>query len=451
MIAIFAKELKTYFKSIFGWIFFAVFTFFSSVFFIISSVLNGSPYISDSLMNLVSIFILVLPLITMRIIAEERRQKTDQLLITSPIPMWKIILGKYLALCAIMFIATLVVALDIIVIAIYGTVPVSDTIIALLGFFLLACEMLAIGVFVSSITEHQILAAILSIFVNLFTLRVPEFIYNIFGDKLITKIFTVFYIYAPFGRACSGILDLVDVLYAISVIAIFIILAYKVFAKDSVQVDAVGRNKYFLSNLMPFAAILLIIGLNVGSHFIPDKYMEYDFTTDKIYSVTAKTKEVLKNNSDDITIFVFSSKDGVDDRVKYTLDSYQRASSKVKVVYKDDDYGKNQSSLTVKVKDQSQDIDYYDLYEWQTYGYQYYITGFNIEKSITQAIVALKGSDEYVDIPSKSIAYDNVVVSDGMLVFYVVIFCLVLPLVFVAMGIIVTVFRKKIAALFSRG
>lgn len=455
MSAIYIKELKSFFKSLFGWIFLAAFTFFAGVFFVLTNISPatglGSPYIADSLGSLVTVLVFIVPIITMRVLSEEKRQKTDQLLLTSPVALWKIIVGKFLAMATVMLIATLIACVGIIVIAIYGTVPVSDTILSVIMFYALACNLVAIGIFVSSITEYQILAGFLSVFINVFILFVPALIYNVLGEGPLVNVASYLYIYRPFSVGSSGILDIADVIYTISVTVIFLILAYKVFSKNSVQVSAVGRNKYFISNLIPFAVIVAIIAFNVGLIFVPTKFTQFDCTYNKIYSISKTSKAILKENTEDVTIFVFASKESVDQRIKFYLNEYERASDKIKIVYKDGIYEKDPSSLTIKVGDKSKDIDYSDLYEWETYYYQSYISGFDIENEITSAIVSLKDETANITIPSKSLQYDNVIVKSEMIIFYAAMFCLVAPVVLLVVGIMAVVFRKKIVALLSRG
>ncbi len=132
MTAIFLKEIRSYFKSLFGWLYLAAFTFFASLYFIGNNIQYGSPYISETLSMMVIVLIFILPLLTMRIIAEEKKQKTDQFLITAPIPLYKVILGKFFALSAIMLLSTFIVGLGAGVMAIYGSIPVWETVFSLL-------------------------------------------------------------------------------------------------------------------------------------------------------------------------------------------------------------------------------------------------------------------------------------------------------------------------------
>ena len=412
MTAILFKELKSYFKSLFGWIFLAVFTFFEGAYFVANNIQYGSPYISDSLNPLVIVLIFILPLLTMRILAEEKRQKTDQFLITAPIPLASVIIGKFLALCTIMLMATAICCVGVGILMIYGSIPVVETIFSLLGFFLFGCQCIAIGMFLSSITEHQFLAAIFTYTVYIFTLIVPGFCRYIFGaEKVITKIISITDIYAPFDSLMSGVIVLTDILYMLSVIAIFLILAYKVFAKNSVQLSAMGKNRFFFSNLLPFVIIAAIIGANIGCSYIPSKYTEFDVTNNGWYKITDESKAVLDTLTEDVTIYVISSEEEVDSTVKRYINSYDSYSKRVKVVYKPTseypefaanftDAALYYSSLIVTMGDQYRVIDYYDMFEY-TYDYTYYtqnITGIDVEGQITAAISSMIHGDNQVKI-----------------------------------------------------
>ena len=411
MSAILFKELKSYFKSLFGWIFLAVFTFFEGAYFIGYNVQYGSPYIRDSLGPLIIVLIFILPLLTMRILAEEKRQKTDQFLITAPISLVSVIIGKFLALCVIMLMATLICSVGVGILAIYGTIPLLETLFALIAFFLFGCECIAIGMFLSSITEHQFLAAIFTYTVFIFTLIVPGFCSIIFGaDKAITKILSYADIFSPFDGLVSGVIDLMDILYMLSVIAIFLILAYKVFARNSVQLSAMGKNRFFISNLLPFVIIAAIIGINIGCSYIPSKYTEFDITKNGWYKITDETKAVLDSLNEDVTIYVIASKEDVDSTVEHYLNSYDSYSSRVKVAYRPasdypgfaanyTDTSLYYSSLILTMGDQSRVIDYYDMFSF-TYDYSYNpsITGIDVEGQVTAAISSMINGDNRIKI-----------------------------------------------------
>ncbi len=178
MLAIYKKELRSYFTSMIGWIFIAFFLVLAGLYFMVYNLINGYTDFSVIFQGMQMFFILLLvPVLTMRIIAEENRQKTDQLLYTSPVSVTKIIFGKYLALVTLLAIAMLILCVYPLILsglvkgAATGTESVDFAIAygSALGFFLLGSAYIAIGMFISSLTESQVIAAVASGVIMIFT------------------------------------------------------------------------------------------------------------------------------------------------------------------------------------------------------------------------------------------------------------------------------------------
>ena len=169
MLAIYKKELRAYFNSIIGWLFIAFFLAFIGIYFFIYNLWNGYAFVGEALYSVGLIFILLVPMVTMRMIAEETKQKTDQLLFTSPVPVEKIILGKYLAVVSVFGIVMLITCTYPLILSLYGEVNFVMNYASIVGFFLMGCAYLALGMFISSMTESQAFAAILTFVVVLFT------------------------------------------------------------------------------------------------------------------------------------------------------------------------------------------------------------------------------------------------------------------------------------------
>lgn len=169
MLAIYKKELRTYFTSIIGWMFLAFLLAFVGLYVFLYNFLKGQAFIGYALSQITLIFAFLVPMVTMRSMAEEKRQKTDQLLLTSPLPIWKIVLGKYLALVSLIGIAMLAVCIYPLIFAKYGVINFPMSYGAILGFFLIGCAYFAIGLFISSLTESQAFAAVMTFIVVLVT------------------------------------------------------------------------------------------------------------------------------------------------------------------------------------------------------------------------------------------------------------------------------------------
>ena len=162
MTAIFKKELKSYLTSMIGYVFIAFILVVVGIYFGIYNLSNGYPEMGMTLSSVTFIFLIVTPILTMRILAEEKRQKTDQMLLTSPVSVFGIVMGKFLSLVCVFLIPVIVVSFYPVILGTLGTINYGVSYAAILGFFLLGCATLSIGLFISSTTESQVIAAVLS-------------------------------------------------------------------------------------------------------------------------------------------------------------------------------------------------------------------------------------------------------------------------------------------------
>lgn len=168
MIAIIKKELKQYFYSMVGFVFLAFFLAIIGLYTWAGNLSQGIGNFEATLGNLTFIYVILIPILTMRIVAEENKQKTDQLLYTAPISLTRVIIGKYLAVMALFSIGVLVISLYPLLIRSYGDgVRLSLAYSSIIGFYLLGAANIAIGLFISSLTESQVIAAVVSFIVLL--------------------------------------------------------------------------------------------------------------------------------------------------------------------------------------------------------------------------------------------------------------------------------------------
>lgn len=181
MLAIYKKELKSYLTSMQGYVFMAFIMLVLGIYFTAYNLNYASPDFGTTLNSVTFVFLIITPILTMRILAEEKRNKTDQLLFTSPVPIWKIVFGKYLGMVTIYLIPVVITLFYPLILAKYGTVSYPMTLTAIVGFFFLGCANIAVGLFLSSITESQIIAAVLT-FVVLFCSFVMNGIESFFSQ-----------------------------------------------------------------------------------------------------------------------------------------------------------------------------------------------------------------------------------------------------------------------------
>ncbi|HPE15696.1 MAG TPA: ABC transporter permease subunit, partial [Oscillospiraceae bacterium] len=159
MTAIFEKELRSYFTGLSGYVFAAFLLLFAGIYTMAINLKSGYAEFEYVLQNMSFIFLIAIPILTMRVVAEERRQKTDQLLYALPVGMTRVVLGKYLAMLVIIALPTVVLGVYPLILSSYGSVSLPLAYGTLLAFFLLAAALGAVGLFLSSLTESQAVAA----------------------------------------------------------------------------------------------------------------------------------------------------------------------------------------------------------------------------------------------------------------------------------------------------
>ena len=174
MKAVYKKDLKSAFTGMIGWVLCAFVVVVVGLYFTAICLQSGYADFSLVLYNTTFIFLVVVPLLTMRSIVEERRQKTDQLLLTSRASIAGIVWGKYLALVTVYAIPLAIVGICPLVMRAYGSVSLARSYAALLAFFLMGAAAIAIGLFMSSLTENQIIAAVCTFGSLLFLYLMPS-------------------------------------------------------------------------------------------------------------------------------------------------------------------------------------------------------------------------------------------------------------------------------------
>lgn len=173
MTAIYKRELKSYLTSMIGYVFIFFILLLEGIYFTAYNMQGAYPVFGSTLSAIAFIFLILVPILTMKTIAEDRKQKTDQLLLTAPISVGEVVAGKYLALITVYMIPIAIISLYPLIMMKYGTVSVLMSYTAILGFVLLGFTQIAMGVFFSSITESSVIAAVIT-FIVLFLCYMME-------------------------------------------------------------------------------------------------------------------------------------------------------------------------------------------------------------------------------------------------------------------------------------
>ncbi len=167
MIAIYKKELKSFFNSMMGYVVLFFFVLIVGIYFWGVNLQGQNGFIGDTLSNILMTYTIVIPLLTMRLFAEEKKMKTDQLLFSSPVTIWDVILGKYFAVVTFFSLPFVLICTMPFVLNQYGNVIMIKSFVSILMFWLLGCVLLSIGLLASTVTENQLIAAIIAFGVNI--------------------------------------------------------------------------------------------------------------------------------------------------------------------------------------------------------------------------------------------------------------------------------------------
>ena len=160
MRAIFKRELYAYFISPVGYVFLGVFLAISGFYFATTCVMGGVPTITNVLTSSIVVFLFLVPVLTMRLLSEERANKTDQLLLTAPVSVPGIVIGKYLAAACVFTMSLILSFVYMIILEIFGEPSWGEAVGGYVGFLFLGLTFIAIGMFVSSLTESPVVSAI---------------------------------------------------------------------------------------------------------------------------------------------------------------------------------------------------------------------------------------------------------------------------------------------------
>lgn len=230
MFAIFKRELKAYFTSPLGYVFLAIFYAFSGLFFYIFSLSVGSTDISSVFLMMFIVLMVFVPLLTMRLLSEDKKQKTDQLILTAPVSLLSIVMGKFLAAYAIFAIGVAVMPVYGFVMSTFATVSWLPIWCNTVGLLLLGGIFVSIGLFISSLTENQMIAAIGGFFINLMILLMNT-LKSALPNGFLQDVLSSISVYSRYSEITNGIFSLSSLIFFVSVIFIFLFLTVRVLEK----------------------------------------------------------------------------------------------------------------------------------------------------------------------------------------------------------------------------
>lgn len=241
MKAIFKRDFSSYFTSTLGYIILGLYLMLSGFFFWLVCYLNGYNSLVDVINSMLYVVFFLVPLVTMRSFAEEKRQRTDQALLTAPVKLWEIVCGKYLSALLLYVLCNMVYFIYAFVLSVTisdVTIAWGQLILGWLGSILLGAALLAVNLFYSSITEYQIIAAVIGLGTGLFCMlydsilsAIQNFIYTLFSAQYEFLVLDKISLTSHYMNLISGIFNPADIVFYLSFVGLFLFFTGRVLDK----------------------------------------------------------------------------------------------------------------------------------------------------------------------------------------------------------------------------
>lgn len=226
MFAIFKRDFRSYFNSPIAYVLIGLYMFILGLFFNNGLAYGASDFMGSFVGNMSFLLIFFIPILTMRAMAEDKKNGTEVLLLTAPVSVTEVVLGKFFAAYSVFLVMTAFSLIFPLILIVFGKPEIPLIVSSYLGILLYGAICVAVGVFASSITENQIVAALIG-FVSLFALSSIDFLASFFSGFLL-KTLQWLSINSRFIDFGTGIIDLTSIVLMISFAAVFIFLTIRV-------------------------------------------------------------------------------------------------------------------------------------------------------------------------------------------------------------------------------
>lgn len=402
MKAIFKKDFMSAFHSFIGWLFLAIYWFFFAVYI---SYYNFNGHYSDlaapvSVMQM--ILTILIPILCMRTFADERRQKTDQLLFTAPVTIGQTVAGKFFAMAAIYSIPCAAACLFPPILSRFGDVSYAKSYVAIFGMWMFGMACIAICIFASSLTENIVIAAVLS-FAFLFATYIVSGLQQILSSDgtALGSFLDAISFRDRFNAFMDGTFSVTGTVYFLTVVLLFLFLTTQVIQKRRYSVSKKTFSFGAYSSVMVVISIVAAVVVNLAVNQLPESVKSVDVTSDRLYSLTDDTKNLVSTLDEDVTIYILTNSSNEDDTIEKTLAEYDDLSDHLTVEHVDPSenpefikqYSQDVSelymnSMVVVSDERYKVINSSDIYEYSyTSDYtSYEVTSYDGEGQITAAI-----------------------------------------------------------------
>ena len=334
MISIWKKELRSSLCSVIGFLYLAASVFFFGVYYYVMNLYQGMAHVNYSYASALYLFSITIPILTMRSFAQEFRDKTDQLILTAPVSLRSVVIGKYLAYLTLFLIPVVIAAAFPLILTGYGSVAMAEAYTTLLAYVLYGMAAIAIGVFLSSLTNNVVIAAV-STAVVLFLAYTMGGFGELLGVPVIKQFLGAFHMQDRFLTMENGVISLRSLCYFLSVAAAFLV--FTVLRLQHFRSGRGGNVKEMRHRLiLLLGTILVVVGVNVAVVLLPDRATEFDVTMKEYHLLTEETKEFLGTLDRDVTVYVYQKETEADANTVKMLKNYS-GYDHIRVEYVDPD------------------------------------------------------------------------------------------------------------------
>lgn len=395
MSAIFKKEIKSYFTSLSTYIYFALYFLMTGVYFVRYCLEGaGTQFGYYVLSKSFIVIVLFVPLCTMRMLAMEKKERTDQLLFTAPVSFLWVLSGKYLATVCVVLLPILCSVIYPVVISEYGELDGGFLMTSYIACLLEALVLISLGMFLSAVVSGTVLAAVVSyaVYGVILLLRVIESVLS--SDAIYQGIHKIS-VYNKYHDMVSGILRSGDIIYMLAVAAVFFVSAWIALAARKE-----GRKNTVIKMLAVWCGFVLLSVMGMCNTIV------YDFTTEKILSLSEETTRVVKAVEKPTQIYYMGLKSRANATYQEFLKKYEDLNDNIEVIYLDvekdaafqDEYLSSvdtirETSLLVMAGDRNiylDSADYTQTIQTSAYSYKSLL---DIESQLTSAINYVNSED----------------------------------------------------------
>lgn len=346
------------------------------------------------------------PFLTMRMFAEERAKKTEQLYLTAAVSPVQIVLGKFLAVAALLAFPTFIACLLPLILRPYGEVQYLTSYTAILCFFLYALMVTAIGMFVSSLTQNVFGAGIVTFLLLLLGVMMSSAYDSISVTWLADLLRGCFDFGTKIARMMGGLFDLTSVIFFVSVCAFFLFLTIQGFYLRRYDAQGEGKKTHRLLLLCCLLAFVLTVCVNLIAARLPASVRTWDVTSNGLYSITEESKAVVRGLQEEYRFYYLADEAdrAKDENIERILQAYARENERITLeyinpvlqpqfyaVYSDTELSADSVVIVNETTGRSFAMEYRDLVETQLNmsSFTEYVTGYDAEGQITNALQRL--------------------------------------------------------------